>query len=119
MQGVVQLPPLERLTSAPDGLDTNDTLVESGLAIPGIAEHAERVVPHNANITPRILLPEIALQQNKKEYANCAICRGPDCHAVENPGFSSPEFGGALALTQRGATTRFERDPTRSPSTAS
>ena len=61
MQGVVQLPPLERFTSAPDGFDTSDSLVESELAIPGIAEHAERAVPHNTNITPRILVPKITL----------------------------------------------------------
>jgi len=57
VQGVVQLPPLERSTSAPEGFDTSNTLPESELVIPGIAEHAERAVPHNANITPRILLP--------------------------------------------------------------
>jgi hypothetical protein len=60
VQGVLQLAPLDRVASAPGGLDLREIFVSSEIdLLPGIPEHAERADPHNTNRTLRIEIPSI------------------------------------------------------------
>ena len=55
----MQLVPVERLTSAPDGFDSSEILTGSAPPSPGIAEHAERAAPPNNNRTRLIEIPHV------------------------------------------------------------
>jgi hypothetical protein len=86
-------------------------LVESGPPIPGIAEHAESVAPHNANITPRILLPEIASSRIRRNTLIAQYAAVRIAPAVENPALFHPSL--AVPFCQTGHEYLKPRKPSR------